>query len=142
MNALYFVGDVGSINAAASTARLPRLSPSAAPSAPASAGAAYSRALPAAVTGGQGRKRKPYLLSAALCTDNATIGQPRSTPLQHTWGRGASEARGARAGACAEEGARPGMGGGQGARACTHPDPGLLPSLAVLEAQPGLCGEQ
>lgn len=55
--------------------------------------------------GGQLRKRKPNLLSAVLCTDSATIGQPQSTLFRHTWGGGAREAAG-------REGTGPGRGRG------------------------------
>ena len=49
----------------------------------------YTSRRESAVMGGQLRKRKPNLLSAVLCTDSATMGQPRSTRFRHTWGGGA-----------------------------------------------------
>lgn len=49
----------------------------------------YTGRRESAVMGGQLRKRKPNLLSAVLCTDSATMGQPRSTRFRHTWGGGA-----------------------------------------------------
>lgn len=49
----------------------------------------YTGQRESAVMGGQLRKRKPNLLSAVLCTDSATIGQPRSTLFRPTWGGGA-----------------------------------------------------
>ena len=54
----------------------------------------YSGQRVSTVMGGQLRKRKPNLLSAVLCTDSATMGQPRSTLFRHTWGGGAREAAG------------------------------------------------
>lgn len=102
INAVYFVGDVGSIYDAAGTACLPRLSPSAAPrsghptSVPRTPRTRYTRTLGPAVTGGQGRKRKPNLLSAVLCTESATIGQLRSTVFLHTCGRRGCGAGGGR----------------------------------------------
>lgn len=88
--------------------------------------------------GGQLRKRKPNLLWAVLCTDSATIGQLRSTAFRPTWWmRGLRGARGAgRAGR-----GRGGRGGAAGCRgpARTHPDPVLLPRLAVSEPQPVVC---
>lgn len=58
----------------------------------------YTRWHVSTVTGGQLRKRKPYLLSAVLCTERVTMGQLRSTFFRHTWGASGPESCGCRCG--------------------------------------------